>query len=74
MSIKKRRAKGLSYRVPHDNIYVSAKTVIHVLSDIQVDKITKMMIQINAYRKKKIVKSFSFFFKIFYSIFVCTKS
>ena len=37
-----------AYRVPHEDIDVSVKTPIHVLSDIEVNKVTKVVIQVGA--------------------------
>ena len=37
-----------TYRVPHEDIDVSIKTPIHVLSDIEVNKVTKVVIQVDA--------------------------
>ena len=38
-----------AYRVPHEDIDVGVKTPIHVLSDIKVNKVTKVVIQVGAW-------------------------
>ena len=37
-----------TYCVPHNNIDIGVKTSIHVLSDVQVYKITKVVIQVDS--------------------------
>ena len=42
--IEKIKITSKSYCVPHDNIDISVKTSIHVLTHIQVHKVTKVVI------------------------------
>ena len=63
----------MSYRVPHENIDISAKTSIHVLSYIKVHKVTKMVIQVDTWNHqiKKISPNYQSLWNWYLSIIKC---
>lgn len=42
-----------THRVPHDDEDVRAEGIVNVLRDIQVDKVTKMMVHVHPYQKNR---------------------
>ncbi len=41
-----------TYCVPHDNVYVTAEGIVEVLRDVEVDKVTEMMVHIHSCKRR----------------------
>ena len=45
-----RRERALTYGVPHDDVHICAEGIVNVLSEVEIQEVTEVVVHVNTWR------------------------